>query len=283
MSCGRITPATGVGSGQFSRNGCCWLPNYGPFSSGIDQFGVNIGANFYGLLLAGDPGGGGGNWGGDANFGGNGITPGDDGGGGNWYDGDANWGGDGITPDDDPPPNCLAYGAEVMLYDGRVKAIELLLLEDEVASIMLPRMLKDEHDGQYQFLERSLDTTVVPGRIESIRHGFHSGVYVINHAIRATFEHPFLIRRGKLYGFSPADALREGDLLQSMDGEVEITSIKHEGSKERTVSLHVPGVNTFLANGVWTHNAYYDTPPIVGGSSGGADSGGKSSGGFGSF
>lgn len=101
MSCGNIASQGSCGGG-IKKLGCCAVVRYGPFASGIDVFGANIGTDYEGLLLSGEGGGGGGSWSGDARFGGDGNTFGDDGGD-NWFDGDANFGGNGddIGDDDD--------------------------------------------------------------------------------------------------------------------------------------------------------------------------------------
>jgi hypothetical protein len=89
-----------------------------------------------------------------------------------------------------------------------------------------------------------------------VRKGEHDGYYVINDRIQATFEHPFLVRRGDQWGFASANLLEIGDLLVLPDlGEERVRSIDARPGVVRTVSIHVPRTNTYLAGGVWVHNA----------------------------
>lgn len=283
MSCGGIDRQSCGSGGGIKRLGCCFVPWYGPFSDGLDIYGRDIGPNWTGQLFGGGNGGGGNHWDGDAGFGGGGDDIGDDPGD-NWYDGDASFGGGGDTiGDDDDPPNCLAYGTEVTLFSGVNVPIETLRVDDQLASIVLDKLHRDADDGQYHLHEKQIGREVAPGRVASIRHGWHHGSFRINGRTVATFEHPFLIRRGAYFGFSPAESLREGDMMITRLGEEEITSIVRAEAPVRTVSLSVPHLNTFMASGLWVHNANYKSPPIVGGVGSGDDPGGKSSGGWGSF
>lgn len=91
-----------------------------------------------------------------------------------------------------------------------------------------------------------------------IRIGEHDGFYVINGRIKATFEHPFLVRRDEEWGFCSAEMLAVGDhLITLVDGaldEERIDSLERIDGVVRTVAIHVPGTNTYLAEDVWTHN-----------------------------
>lgn len=100
--------------------------------------------------------------------------------------------------------------------------------------------------------------TIRDARVAEVRIGEHDGFYVINGRIKATFEHPFLIRRDEDWGFCSAEMLAVGDyLITQVNGapdEERIESLERIDGVVRTVAIHVPGINTYLAEGVWTHN-----------------------------
>jgi uncharacterized membrane protein YgcG len=116
-------------------------------------------------------------------------------------------------------------------------------------------------------------------RIDHVKKGEHDGHYLINGRIRATFEHPFLVRRGDQWGFASAHLLEIGDRLVIPAagglGEERIDSIEAIAGVVRTVAIHVPGTNTFLADGAWTHNDISLT--LLSSSSGSSSSGSGSS------
>lgn len=130
-------------------------------------------------------------------------------------------------------------------------------------------------------------------RVSRVQLGEHDGFFFINGRIgtqpQATFEHPFLMRRdhsgGEAWGFCAAELLRAGDVLITQqpnatgDGLAEepIVTIEKIGGRVRTVSICVPGTNTYLADGAWTHNT---GPSILSSTSGSSSSssGSKSSG-----
>ena len=100
--------------------------------------------------------------------------------------------------------------------------------------------------------------TLRDARVAVVRHGEHDGFYLINRRIKATFEHPLLVRRDDEWGFCSAELLKVGDSMITMDsGEIaeeRIDELERIDGIVRTVAIHVPGTNTYLADGVWTHN-----------------------------
>lgn len=71
--------------------------------------------------------------------------------------------------------------------------------------------------------------------------------------------------------------LKVGDSLITMDsGEIaeeRIEELERIEGVVRTVAIHVPGTNTYLADGVWTHN---DAPTLSSSGPGISNSGGSS-------
>ena len=94
--------------------------------------------------------------------------------------------------------------------------------------------------------------------MSEVRFGEHDGFYLINRRIKSTFEHPFLVRRDEEWGFCSAELLRVGDYVITLTGEQldeeRIDALERIDGPVRTVAIRVPGTNTYLADGAWTHN-----------------------------
>lgn len=179
--------------------------------------------------------------------------------------------------------NCFLYGTLVRLADGRLVPIERLQTGDEVASLDIPGLARDaEWRAQYRWRAVGGDgnLSLCAARAARVRRGTHDGFYLINGRVKATFEHPFLIRRGDETGFCSAELLRVGDRLVRHDlADEPVVSIERIDRAVRTVALHVPGTNVYLADGVWVHNdALSSGSGSSESSSGGVGSSSKSSG-----
>jgi hypothetical protein len=157
------------------------------------------------------------------------------------------------------------------MADGRRLPIEQIAPGDMVRSLVVPGLKTDvPFKAQYQWLSTwGLEgASERPARVSQVRLGEHDGFFLINRRIKATFEHPFLVRRGDEWGFCSTDQLRVGDVLVTAGpngalGEESIDAIERVAGRVRTVALYVPGTNTYLADGAWTHN---DAPSGGGGS-----------------
>ncbi len=147
------------------------------------------------------------------------------------------------------------------MADGRRVPIESLSPGDVVRSLSVPGLAVDTpFRVQYEWMsEWGLDgATMRDGRISSVRLGEHDGFYLVNRRIKATFEHPFLVRRDDTWGFCSTELLEVGDHLITANGEElaeeVIESVERIGGAVRTVAITVPETNTYLADGVWVHN-----------------------------
>ena len=134
------------------------------------------------------------------------------------------------------------------------------------------------YKAQYQWLShwgmRGTKPTVA--RVASVKLGEHTGFVVINRRIKATPEHPFLMRRGDEWGFSSAEFLKKGDyLIGERLAEELVETVERIDAPTRTVAIHIPGTNTFSAEGVWVHN---DMPATAHSSGSGSSSSGSGSG-----
>jgi len=162
----------------------------------------------------------------------------------------------------------------VRLEDGRRVPIERLKPGDRIASLVVPGLDTDiDNAAHFSWLSHAGTNGLSPrsAAISRVTLGEHDGFYLINERIKATFEHPFLVRRGDEIGFCSSELLRVGDHLIREDLTEElIESIERIDSRVATVSLHVPGTNMHLADGVWVHNAGPgDAGPGGGGGGGG--------------
>lgn len=153
------------------------------------------------------------------------------------------------------------------MADGRRVPIESLVPGDMVRSLSMPGLQIDvPFQAQYEWHSTwGLDgMTLREARVAVVRLGEHDGFYLINRRIKATFEHPFLVRRDEEWGFCSAELLKVGDyLITLVDDEIAEERIDdHEriDGIVRTVAIHIPGTNTYLADGVWTHN---DAPTLT--------------------
>jgi len=177
--------------------------------------------------------------------------------------------------------NCFLYGTLVRLADGRLVPIERLEPGDAVESLDVPGLARDaEWQAQYQWrVTGAAAPRPCTSRIANVRRGTHEGFFLINDRVKATFEHPFLIRRGGETGFCSAELLRVGNRLVRHDlADEPIRSVERIDRTVRTVALHVPGTNVYVADGVWVHNDAASSGSGGGSSSGGAGSSSKSSG-----
>jgi hypothetical protein len=114
------------------------------------------------------------------------------------------------------------------------------------------------------------------GRVTNVKLGEHTGFVVINRRIKATPEHPFLMRRGDEWGFTSAELLKKGDyLIGERLAEELVETVDRIDAPTRTVAIHIPGTNIFSAEGVWVHN---DMPATAHSSGSGSSSSGSGSG-----
>ncbi len=108
------------------------------------------------------------------------------------------------------------------------------------------------YKAQYQWLShwgmRGTKPTVA--RVRSVKLGEHHGFVVINRRIKATPEHPFLVRRGDEWGFVSAEFIKKGDyLIGERLAEELVQSVDRVDAPTRTVSIYVPGTNVYSAEG----------------------------------
>jgi hypothetical protein len=141
---------------------------------------------------------------------------------------------------------------------------------DEVQSLVVPGLKTDvPFKAQFDWLSTwGLEgASMRPASVAQISIGEHDGFFVINRRIKATFEHPFLVRRADAWGFCSAELLKVGDCLIAPTsegfGEERIDSIERIDGRVRTVAIRVPGTNTYMAEGVWTHNDASSSGPVL--------------------
>ena len=178
--------------------------------------------------------------------------------------------------------NCFLHGTLVTLADGSLRPIEKVRPGDHVRSVQLPGLEIDvPRRSQYDWLARgtSLPSDHVEAVVDSVRLGSHDGFIVLNRRLKCTPEHPLLIRRGNDLGFASAELVGPGDELALAGGAFEaVRDVDHVPGRVKTVSIHVPRTNVYLADGAWAHNDVPLPPSLLSSSSGSASSGSESSG-----
>jgi hypothetical protein len=170
----------------------------------------------------------------------------------------------------------------VRLASGQTVPIERLKPGDRVAALDVEGLDRDVPcewgRAQYQWLRQRAEAVLTPvaGTVASVKIGTHDGFVTINGRLRLTPEHPVLLRRGDEVGFVSAEFVLIGDYLVRHDlSEERVEKITRAGDRATTVAVHVPGLNVFLADGVWVHN---DMPPTQATGSGPQSGSGQSSG-----
>ncbi len=191
-----------------------------------------------------------------------------------------------LEPGDDFKRRTAVVGAAITVgddYVGRFVVAREPIAPGRIGwAVVLPGLRADvPWRAQYEWMSTcGLDgATVREGRVAEVRLGEHNGFHVINGRIKATFEHPLLVRRGDAWGFCSAALLRVGDHLVTLVGgqlaEERIETLERIDARARTVAIYVPGTNTYVADEAWTHNDVSGSPTI---SLSGASSGSSSSG-----
>lgn len=164
------------------------------------------------------------------------------------------------------------------MADGSLIPIEDLSSGDRVASLRVPGLEPDAPDrAQYLWRAHADDADLerCASEVASVTHGEHDGFYLINSRIKATFEHPLLVRRGDELGFCSVEMLSVGDALVRHDlTEEPISTIERLDGIVSTIAIHVPGTNTYLADGIWAHN---DLAQFAGSASSSSSGSGSSS------
>lgn len=178
----------------------------------------------------------------------------------------------GTGPGSNPSSNCVLFGTQVRLDDGREIPIEDLKPGDTVWSLQVAGLEVDvPYRAQYEWVSQDglQGSTRVPARVTSVLLGEHVGYIIINGQIKATPEHPFLIRRGDEWGFASAELIKPGDyLIDEAFSEKLVASVEFKDELARTVALTIPGTNTLLAAGMWVHHDLPSTSQSSGSVSG---------------
>jgi len=174
------------------------------------------------------------------------------------------------------PDFCLLFGTKVTKANGDVINIEDLTVGDQIKA-WVPAGLPDESqpadsemvDWRFYLLQdlAGSETNVA---VRDMVYNFASGYYSINDGlIKATGTHPLYVYDSETdkYKFKNVENLLIGDLLIKDDGsgpvEVEIYDIATITEDVEIVTLNVENADTFLANGVVSHNKGTTTQPYI--------------------
>lgn len=152
--------------------------------------------------------------------------------------------------EDEPDPGCFLAGTPVRMADESEKLIEEIAVGDMVLAMTMPGGCNDPFaqswlaPGEYG-----------PARVLGLHKGGEKRYVAVNHQIRCSEDHPFLIERGGKVCFVSAKLLMLGDKLIG-PLEREVTHLNLVKAAVRTFNLEVEGAHTFIANGVVVHNSY---------------------------
>lgn len=155
---------------------------------------------------------------------------------------------------------CLHEDTGILMANGSWKAIKHLRTGDVIKSIELPGLSRSADDpliylawNTDDLADSAAGTSVVKANVGA-RYPFH---YSINGGfIKATWEHPFLIKRQGLYMFVRAQNIVLGDVMIRQDFfEVEVNSMERIDEPTMVYNIDIEDIDVYIANGMITHNA----------------------------
>jgi hypothetical protein len=150
---------------------------------------------------------------------------------------------------------CLAYGTQVLLGDGSLKAVEALLIGEEVTSVALAGLDSAQEDAWKTFSSPTFSPVPSVSRIIGIQQAEFDHCFLLNGTLKATFEHPLLVRRDGLHLFVRTKDLLTGDqLFHYQDGWVPLLSIQRLDGTIPVVNINVEAQDTYFADFFLVHN-----------------------------
>jgi hypothetical protein len=153
-------------------------------------------------------------------------------------------------------PNCLVKGTSIEMADGTHKLIEKIRLGDVLKGMKINDAPEDDTIIGWSTDDLNLVETsvVVVGILPFASKGIHN---FNNGLIETSESHAHFIKRGNDWSFKQARNIQVGDFLVDKNGNsIEITSIDVlQGDEKKIVySMDVENTDTYIANGLITHN-----------------------------
>ena len=154
---------------------------------------------------------------------------------------------------------CWAYGTLVTMADGSLKAIEELIIGDEVRTAVIPTYPNGEDSSKWYPASVwssdsdegiTYETTTVTGA----KHIVDVAYYILNDKYKVTGDHFVYVRKSGVWQFAKVEELAVGDYLHDETSAVEITRKVPVNDQLMVVDVDVEPNDLFLANGIITHN-----------------------------
>ena len=159
---------------------------------------------------------------------------------------------------DDGGDKCLIEGTMVQLADGTQTAIETLINDQSLASVVVGNM--PDTDTVSQLLSWSQSNPVLSNTttnmVNKVEYTVDSVINFNNNLITSSKDHLHIIKRSGTWMISKASDILVGDVFIDKNyNEIQITSIQELTGSYKVYKLNVETNDTFIANGIITHNS----------------------------
>ena len=153
---------------------------------------------------------------------------------------------------------CLIEGTMVQLADGTQTAIETLVNDQSLASVVVGNM--PDTDTVSQLLSWSQINPVLSNTttnmVNKVEYTVDSVINFNNNLITSSKDHLHIIKRSGTWMISKARDILVGDVFIDKNyNEIQITSIQELTGSYKVYKLNVETNDTFIANGIITHNS----------------------------
>ena len=149
--------------------------------------------------------------------------------------------------------SCILVGTEILMVDGSIKLVEDLLIDDEISSVVLPDMPKDNyHDYSIDNLD---EIKKEKGLVKSLIFDFKSRHWVINN-LKCTGQHVVFAWKDKIKSFEwwQVKDIEIGDKMVTLDMKLEeVTTLEKKHGDFEIVTLGLRNIHTYFANGYLCH------------------------------
>lgn len=153
---------------------------------------------------------------------------------------------------------CLVEGTMIKLANGTYVAIETLVANQELTSVVVGDMPDSDNITALQAWSQSNPTisNTITKVINNIEFIVDSVLKFNNDLLISSKDHLHVIKRNGTWMLELATDIKVGDVLVSETGfEIEIRSIEEMTGTYKVYKLNVESNDTFIANGIITHNA----------------------------
>ena len=150
--------------------------------------------------------------------------------------------------------SCVLVGTEILMADGSIKLVEDLFIDDEVCSVVMPDMTKENYK---EYSIENLDGFIKDvGLVKQLTFDFVNRHININKKYYVTEKHPAFVWKDKLQTFEwwQAQAVEIGDKMVTSNFELEeVTTIEKMYGDAEIVTLGLRNIHTYFANGYLCH------------------------------